>query len=65
MEHHSKCLANDRIYSLGLSFGPMHWTQSDDDMCPKVDTCYHLNGSSTIRHLNLSLNPIVYILKQS
>ena len=27
--------------------GPMllvHWTQSDCDTCPKMDTCHHLNS---------------------
>ena len=45
--------ANDRIYILGLGLGlghPMHWTQSDGDTCPKVNICYHLNGSNTIKH---------------
>lgn len=48
--HHSKCLANDRIYSLRLGLDSVHWTRSDGDTCPKVDTCHHLNGSSIIGH---------------
>ena len=26
---------------------PVHWTQSDGDTCPKMNTCHHLNGSNT------------------
>ena len=41
------------VISIGLGLGPVnlvHWTRSDGDTCLKVDTCHHLNGSSTIGH---------------
>jgi len=28
----------------------VHWTQSDGNMCLKVDTCHYLNKSSIIGH---------------
>ena len=41
------------VISIGLGLGLVHlvyWTRSDGDMCLKMDTCHHLNGSSTTGH---------------
>ena len=35
-------------FYIGLGLGPVHWTQSDDDTCLKIDTCHHLNGPNTV-----------------
>ena len=32
----------------GLGLGLVHWTQSDNNTCPKVDIYHHLNGFNTI-----------------
>ena len=37
------------VNSKGLGLG-MHWIQSDGDTYQKVDTCHHLNRSSTTGH---------------
>ena len=43
---------------LGLLLGLVHlvhWTQSDGEKCLKVDICHHLNESSALDALDLSL----------
>ena len=43
----------ENILSMELGLGTMHlmyWTRLDGDTYLKVDTYYHLNGSSTIGH---------------
>ena len=40
---------------LGLILGLVHWTGSDGEKCLKVDIFLHLNGSSALDALDLSL----------
>ena len=38
---------------LGFGLSPehlVHWTWLNGDMCSKMDTCQHINGSSATRH---------------
>ena len=51
-----RCGINQRTYcahKVGLGLGPvdpMHYTQSDGNMCLKVNICHHLNESNTTGH---------------
>ena len=41
-----KCgLKMSRVDWFELSLGPVHWTWSDGNTCPKVDTCHLFNES--------------------